>query len=473
MTAEHPTSLSRTGLNRSGLLGLGLVLLLALAVRAGALAAASDARPVLDERSYSRRALDLLDGAGFVGSFQSWVRHPESMPRADRPRYPGALQPPGYVAFMAGVLAVTGRSFLAVKVVQVVLGTVAVGLVYAIGARWFDRRRGLVAAAICALYPNLIAFTHYFWTETLFIFLLLTAICLLARRAAAPTVGSALIGGAVLGLAALTRAGIVYFLPVLIAWMIFAYRPVCRDHVVSALAMLVGFAIAVAPWSIRNYRVHDGFVLVDTNGPMNLWRGNAPGAFADRPVGPCYDPPFGSIPLSPVGTHFGRALVHQAKDILQDDAPTDLEIIAVAKRLAWDNIRSDPADFLRRAWYKTIDMWNPTSFLVRHFKIGAYGPVQPLVASAVCGLAMISYVIVLLVGAVGGFAARRDPHVWLVLSLVLFYAAIHAVAFGLTRFRLPLMPLIILLAAHAVCLGAQKLGWGRTAPPAAGVETNV
>ena len=42
--------------------------------------------------------------------------------------------------------------------------------------RWFDHRRGLLAAWICASYPTLIAFTHYLWSETLFILLLLLAI---------------------------------------------------------------------------------------------------------------------------------------------------------------------------------------------------------------------------------------------------------------------------------------------------------
>ena len=57
-------------------------------------------------------------------------------------------------------------------------------------------------------------------------------------------------------------------------------------------------------------------------------------------------------------------------------------------------------------------------------------------------------------------------------NLVKHYGAIHAVVFGLTRFRLPLMPLIILLAAHALCLLPQKLGLVRQAPRAAGVEPN-
>ena len=65
----------------------------AFVVRALALLAADDARLVLDEQHYRLRAEALLDGQGFVGSYQSWVRH-EGRP-IDLPQYPGAWQPPG------------------------------------------------------------------------------------------------------------------------------------------------------------------------------------------------------------------------------------------------------------------------------------------------------------------------------------------------------------------------------------------
>ena len=45
---------------------------------------------------------------------------------------------------------------------------------------------------------------------------------------------------------------------------------------------------------------------------------------------------------------------------------------------------------------------------------------------------------------------RRDSNALLVLLLVYYYTAIHAVTFGLTRFRLPVMPFLMVLAGYAV-----------------------
>ena len=52
-------------------------------------------------------------------------------------------------------------------------GSLAVLLVYLLGRAWFGHREGLLAAWLCALYPNLIAYSHYLWSEPLFIVLVL------------------------------------------------------------------------------------------------------------------------------------------------------------------------------------------------------------------------------------------------------------------------------------------------------------
>ena len=429
-----------------------LILLIALLVRGVALWAARDARPVLDEKLYLLRANALLDGRGFVGSYQSWVRHPGSPYMIDLPQYPGAYQPPGYVAFLAGVLAATGRSVLAVKCAQVLLSTAAVALVYLIGRNWFDRRHGLLAALLCALYPNLIAFSHYLWTETLFIFLLLLVVWLLTRTDSLPGIGASLAVGVVLALTALTRSAIVYFVPLLLAWMLVVHRRHWRAVCWRLLAIVAAMALVIAPWTVRNYRVHHGFVLIDTNGPFNLWRGNALSTFRDRPGDPalCYAPPFDSLPMNPVGEQSAILLTMAAKRDLGTDQPTDLQVAAYATDLALEHITVSPAEFVQRAWIKMIDMWNPTSFLLRSFRFQAYGPVNPDAELLICWAAVLSYLAAMVLGLIGWFCWWRDRRAWLVFLLVFFFCAIHAVAFGLTRFRLPLMPFIILLAAHTL-----------------------
>ncbi len=442
-----------------------LVLLVASGVRLVALAAAADAIPLLDERTYTQRAHALLDGRGFLGSYQSWVRHPTGM-LSELPQYPGAWQPPGQTVLMAGVMALSGRSVLAVKLVQVVLSTLSVALVYALGRAWFGARAGLAAAWLAALYPNLIAFSHYLWSETLFVFWLLLALVALTRsREEPPGVGDAVLGGVALGLGALTRGTLFLFLPVLAAWLVWAHRRRWRLALGRAALAVAVATLLIVPWSVRNTALHGGFVWIDTNAPYNLWRGNGPDTFAHRndPSTARYRWPLSGIPIAPVDNRTGRRLVDEARRALGTDTPTDLEIIGHARDAAWASIRSDPATFLRRVPIRLVDLWNPSSFLVRHVGVGAYGAVPAGLAALLVWAAILSYLVVVALAAAGAWLARRRPETWLVLGFAATVSGISAVAFGLTRFRLPVVPLLMVLAGLALARWLERGRAGRGA----------
>ncbi len=99
-----------------------------------------------------------------------------------------------------------------------------------------------------------------------------------------------------------------------------------------------------------------------------------------------------------------------------------------------------------------IDMWNPTSFLLRQFRVGAYGDAEGLFPTVLSWCAILAYLVALGAGLAGLAVSYRDPRAWLVIALILFFTAIHALTFGLTRFRLPLMPFLIIFAARAITL---------------------
>jgi 4-amino-4-deoxy-L-arabinose transferase-like glycosyltransferase len=437
------------------------ILLLALVVRILALAAAWDAEPVHDEVTYVMRGLALLDGAGLEGSFQSWVRHPGHR-LEDLPQYPGALQAPGYPAFLAGAMAVGGRSHLAGRVAQVALGMLVVFWVYLLAQRWFGLRQAQIAALICALYPNLIAFSHLLWAETLYLVLLLPALWLLAPRLGAaavlPTPTESLLAGGLLGAAALTRGSAVTLVPLLVGWLLLAH-PGARRAVWGRSALLVlAAALVIAPWTLRNQRIHDGFVLIDTNAAFNLWRGNTARTFQTRgePSTLHYDWPFESIPVRPVGDIAAAHLVRDAIRATGNERPNDLDITRYARRSALRFIADDPVAFIGRARLKLVDLWNPTSFSMRHFVVEAYGPASTAVRHLTSAAAVLSYLLVMAFAAAGLWLARRQPATWLVLSMVALISGISAVAFGLTRFRLPLLPLLAIFAAHAVVCGLAR-----------------
>lgn len=422
----------------------------AFALRLAALLVAVDVPLVLDEQTYHLRAQALLEGHGFVGSYQSWVHH-EGRP-VDLPQYPGAWQPPGQTAWLAAAMAVGGDSVFAARFGQVLLGTLAVWLVYQLGLAWYGHREGLAAAALCALYPNLIAFSTYLWSEPLFIVCLLGALVCLARPDRPPDTTAAVAAGVLLGLATLTRAAGLYMTPLLAGWLLWAH-PLARPRAVRAGAIVVAVAaLVIVPWSIRNTLLHDGLVLVETNASYNLWRGNGPDSFVARDAvsTPRYAWPFDGLPLAPVGNRNARRLVQEAKQALGDPAPDDLAIARYASAAAWGHIFDDPVGFLARVPIRLTDMWNPTSFLVRHLRLRAYGPLPALTDTLLSATAVLSYLAVLGLAGFGLWRTRDQPVSWLPVLVALLLSGMTAAAFGLTRFRLPVMPLLLLLAGAAL-----------------------
>ena len=62
-----------------------------------------------------------------------------------------------------------------------------------------------MAAALAAVYPTFVAFSHYLWAETLFSLLLTTALALVVVSASRSSAALAAGAGLCFGLAALTR----------------------------------------------------------------------------------------------------------------------------------------------------------------------------------------------------------------------------------------------------------------------------
>jgi hypothetical protein len=91
--------------------------------------------------------------------------------------------------------------------------------------------------------------------------------------------------------------------------------------------------------------------------------------------------------------------------------------------------------------------WEAESMALIHVKRGAYGKVRPAAALALSAVMILPYLAVLAF-AVRGIAtlpmARGVP---LLLLFVAYYNAIHIVTHGFNRYRLPVMPVLFLIAA--------------------------
>jgi tetratricopeptide (TPR) repeat protein len=431
---------------------LGIILLGGLLLRVGYL------RELLDKPDYAAPAVD----ASFHDYWARGLATGNWRPPFEMPdpliRQTAYLRPPGYPYFLSLVYTLFGTGYLAPRLVQMGLGLLNAALAFLFARRWFGSGVGLVLAAFMAGCWIFIYFEGEFHTPVLVIYLLWLLVYLAGVWADRLHSHYAWAAGLLLGITALVLPNVLVFLPVLVGWCwwVARRRGRWRAFSLAAVGLAAGTGLAVAPATIRNYRVaHDG-VLISANTGVNLYMGNnetATGVVSDRIPGigdfrTCYDYP---------------ALVRNLERKLGKSLKAS-EVSAYFVRDAVRFVREHPADFLKLTAKKALLFWGPQE--ITHNKVIRYERTSSEVLRNIPG--NFSLVVALaVVGAGLLFAEHRarkrhnDPATpsarrsWELAVLLMAFIAVFFLSvlpfFSSARYRVPVIPLLLLFAAYGVC----------------------
>ncbi len=187
---------------------------------------------------------------------------------------------PLYPYFLAALALITNSSILWSKILQVLLcGGTAVFL-YRLSEHLFNRKTAIVAGFIYAFYGTLVFYEAMFLIPAIFLFLVVWGIYRLLVHQDRQEWYVPLITGIVLGLAALARPNILLTVPFLMLWMYFSSNLttglLSRSR--RPLILLLGVVLTVLPVTIRNKIVTGDYILISSQGGINLYLGNNPDA---------------------------------------------------------------------------------------------------------------------------------------------------------------------------------------------------
>ncbi|MCZ6600646.1 MAG: glycosyltransferase family 39 protein [Acidobacteria bacterium] len=341
----------------------------------------------------------------------------------------GYLWPPGFIAFLAFCKALVGDNLLAPRLLQVLLSTATVPLIFILGLRFHGRVAGLAAAAVFTVYPNLVGFTHLLWPATLYIFLFILGITLLLGLEA-PTRRHVAAAGICLGLAALVRGQALYFAPLAAVWLVLAAAREERRRRLGLAALLVAFTLLpILPWTLRNAATYHRFLLLDSTTGHNLYIGTN--------VPPPSNWDYGFDERRRV--HGGRPRCAQANIV-------DADRCEVRNAVAF--MASHPGLMLKRVPLKWADLINPSSFVIRHARLDKYPHIFSRPALSILTMvAAGAWMAVAILGVLGLTLLPPWTGRGLVITLLLYHLSLHALTFGMTRFRLPMVPFLILAGA--------------------------
>jgi hypothetical protein len=335
-----------------------------------------------------------------------------------------AWEMPGPALFFAPAVWAFGAhgAVIAIRLAQAVLVVIQCGLIASVSRRIFGNgTTAFVASCLAALYPFFWFYQGLLLSETLFNTLLLAGVAALFwwRERGLRIDVSLVVACLCLAAATLTKATLTVLPPLLLAATAWLAGAGLRRTVVILAAASCLYAAFMSPWWIRNATLFHAFVPFTTGSAQNLYLGN-----------------------NPNNTDAGIDWGHDAEpDVVAriNALPDELARQRAYSKQGLDYIKQNPATFIRAVAKKFIRFWNIVP------NTGEYRGV----AYAFISIASFGSILMLAL-----ICAGRRWRQWRVLAplylIIGYFTFVHVVTIASLRYRFPIEPLLIIMAAEPV-----------------------
>ncbi len=374
-----------------------------------------------DASEYSAVAENLLSGKGW------WSPDSGGQPYHHGPVFP---------LYVAGVLALGGTLFT-VTLVNAFVGALTCWGVVRVG-RWLTGGQGpLLAGLAMAVYPYFFHYTGKILTETLSVFFGLLLLATFLRFSRNPDHRNAAVAGFILGLATLNHPETYIAPPLLILWILIAHPERIRAMKGLTLLLIV-FCLTLIPWHAY-HTVRSGKSLFL---PPNLGAG---GVLAQATL-----EAKGRIEGDP--KYFEETKDRLArKGMAFDEAHGNAGGVLIAAGKVIQDVIDEPGEYLQFVALKFRRMWGLAP------ERGAYN--RPWITIPTGALNLILYA-----GFLAGlFLHRQRQEALLALTLVVIYTLPHLIFYAQPRYRLPVVPALMVFAGVSASVILAWIGERRRA----------
>ena len=393
-------------------------------------------------------------------------------------------QAPLYPYFLGVLYAALGRDLLMVRIVQAAVGATSAVLLASAGERLFSRGVGLLAGAALALYAPAVFFDGLLQKSVLDVFFICLSIWVVSRLVDRPGSPRLWVGlGLSMGALSLTRENALALVAVAALWSLARGfetvnggrltadgRPQTADRKprrtasgrdrngggignldqspgspipdsgsrwLPILAFVLGLGVVLLPVVVRNYAVTGGFYLTTSQFGPNFYIGNNPAA----------DGTYMSLRPGRGAPEFERQDATELAERARQRSLTPGEVSSYWTEQALAYITSQPGDWLALVGRKIALLWNSSEMLDTESQetyeeaspvlrllgtVGHFGVVVPLA----------------LLGLIASWSDRR--RLWPLFALLAAYATSVVLFYVFARYRFPLVPFLLLLAANGL-----------------------
>ena len=371
------------------------------------------------------------------------------------------IRTPVYPFFVAGIYAISGYRVYMVLLLQAVMGAVSCLIIYGIGSMLFNKKVGFLAGCLLAVDFVSLLYANSLMTETLFAFLFLISIYFMVRFLKRSSIKFMIWGGLFMGLATLCRPVSLYFPVFVVVFLIFSsfFKKVrFVRRITNGLVFVLIFLLTLSPWIIRNTMV-SGFPHVSSMAymvPLN----NA--AYLEQARS--------GRPLKEIKGEFSK----EFENLIKGKNLSETEEVRIAQQLGLEKIMKHPILYARvhlsgalmtlietgssEFWWLLGREPRGISTLSTFLTRGPSGIIASVIGSKsfsqICYIAgaMIFLLVIyigLVVGLIGLTLKRKFSTALLLLAIPVYFL-LTVGPLGSMRFRVPIMPYIMLLAAYGL-----------------------
>jgi|GEM_PF-3481512 len=379
---------------------------------------------------------------------------------------------PGYPLFISAIYFVFGVKPYCVLFAQIFVNLFSIVLVQKIATRLFDAKAGFVAAVIFAFEPHNLMYIFSLWSETLFVFILLFSFLLLLKAVKGGSKKMMLATGLFFSIAILIRPVLQFYPVAIIFFLLLMFWKTPKAMLARVACFIIGIAMGVLPWLIRNQQEFKRFELSSITG-YNLLAFNA-AYYETGQKQMTYDQILASykIELDSMGYHsanpdYFKILVQpldtsnpfRQSDMFKQLAMTKLQ--PHLKSYVFEHIKGTlklQFNLGTKIIYKTLHL--PTvivsdkqryneglAFFLHYFFSDMY---WYEIASTIYMVALLCFIYLFSFITISKQWKNKSQRLWVLLLLAtgIYFTLISGILAN-TRYRIPCMPFLIILSSFA------------------------
>jgi hypothetical protein len=399
-----------------------------------------------DAWGYHRGAVLLADGHGFIDGFRYDI--------SGGVERESAIHPPLYMLYLTAWSVVGLDGPLQHRIVSAFLGVATVVVVALVAKRLAGPRAGVAAAILAALYPNLWINDALLLSESMAALTVALSLLAIERYRERPDLARAAQMGGAFALAALTRAELLLFFPLIAIPLLLVLGPKdARSRLVRLTATATAGLLLIGPWVAYNMTRFEEPVTISNGLGSSMLGGSCDDAWYGSLIGyvsslcPSLDvgePPDAATQArwaaDPEGSR-DEIQAYVAASIEQelDESERDVEARELAFEYIGDHQRRLPlvvAARVGRVW----NLFRPA----QNIRLDAHGEERGLLEAR---LAMAGYFALMGLAIAGLVKLRRGGRpIWpyLVIAGIVTFTA--AITFGIQRYRIPVDTALPVLA---------------------------